>query len=186
MAEPYSRRMSRLAWLGERGRDGGVDTMPLPGRPVSLSMCGKHAIGPDPDAAIARCATASPDTPVTVVCLVEEHEIAERYPDYLTWLRQRCAEGTAVWRPIHDLHAPDLDDARTLLDDLVGRIDRGEHLLLHCAAGIGRTGTIAACVLVMLGMDTDEALTHVAAHRPMAGPEAGSQIGLLRMIAALR
>ena len=80
MAEPYSNCMSRLAWLGERGRDGGVDTMPLPGRTVGLSMCGKHAIGPDPAAAIARCSTASVDTPVTVVCLVEEHELADRYP----------------------------------------------------------------------------------------------------------
>jgi atypical dual specificity phosphatase len=89
-----------------------------------------------------------------------------------------------VWFPIHDLHAPSLERATPLLDDLVGRIARGEHLLLHCAAGIGRTGTIAACILVRLGMDVDAALTLLREVRPGAGPEVGAQLDLVTAAAA--
>ena len=87
-------------------------------------------------------------------------------------------------RAIHDLHAPGVDAAAGLLDDLVMRVRRGEHLLVHCAAGIGRAGTIAACVLVRLGMHVDAALAHVAAHRPMAGPQAPEQLELIEAVAA--
>ena len=44
-----------------------------------------------------------------------------------------------------------------------------------CRAGIGRTGTMTVCLLMMLGMEPQAALAHVAAHRPMAGPEVGAQ-----------
>ena len=168
-----------LGWLGARGRDGGIDRIPLPdGVPGGLSACGKHAIGPDHDAALARAGAT------TVVCLVEAYELEDRYPEYLAWLRSAAAAGTAVWFPIHDLHAPPLDRALELLAELRRRMDAGEHLLLHCAAGIGRTGTVAACLLIGMGMDAPAALAHVAAHRPMAGPEVGAQQDLVAAVAA--
>jgi len=167
-----------MTWLGARGRDGGVDTIPLPeGTPGGLSLCGKHAIGPDHAAALARCGAT------TVVCLVEEHELHDRYPHYVEWLRANRA-GAAVWFPIHDLHAPPLADVRHLLDDLLHRVRDGEHLLVHCGAGIGRAGTVATCLLIELGMGRDEALALVAASRPMAGPEVGAQRDLVDEIAA--
>jgi protein-tyrosine phosphatase len=89
-----------------------------------------------------------------------------------------------VWFPIHDLNAPTLEGATPLLDDLVARIERGEHLLMHCAAGIGRTGTIAACILVRLGMDIDAALALLREVRPGAGPEVGTQLDLVKAVAA--
>ena len=166
-----------LGWLGERGRDGGIDTLPLPIESGALSLCGKHVVGPDHFGALDRCGAT------TVVCLVEPHELQDRYPEYVAWLRNNHG-GSAVWFPIHDLHAPGVDAAAGLLDDLVVRVRRGEHLLVHCAAGIGRAGTIAACVLVRLGMDVDAALAHVAAHRPMAGPQAPEQLQLIEAVAA--
>ena len=166
-----------MKWLGPRGRDGGLDTIPLPpGCVGALSLCGKHAIGPDHAAAMARCEAT------TVVCLVEEHELDERYPEYVQWL-QRNDEGAAVWFPIHDLHAPSVPRARLLLDDLHARLGRGEHLLMHCGAGIGRAGTIATCLLIELGMERDAALALVAECRPMAGPEVGAQRDLVDEIA---
>lgn len=167
-----------LSWLGSRGRDGGIDTIPLPIPTGALSLCGKHAIGPSPLLAMDRCGATS------VVCLVEEHELADRYPEYLVWLRENDG-GAALWYPIHDLHAPDLARAEEMLSSLLPRLYSGEHLLVHCGAGIGRAGTIAACVLIALGMPAEEALLHVASHRPMAGPEVGAQRELVEMVDGL-
>lgn len=164
-------------WLGARGRDGGIDTLPLPVAVGGLSLCGKHAIGPDHRAAMERCGAT------TVVCLVEAFELVDRYPDYLDWLHAN-RNGAAVWFPIHDLHAPAAEAAEELLDEMVRRLEMGEHLLMHCAAGIGRTGTMAVCLLMRLGVPRDEALAHVAAHRPMAGPEVGAQLELVDALAA--
>lgn len=168
-----------LQWLGPRGRDGGIDTVPLPTTTGGLSLCGKHAIGPDWVAAMAQCGAT------TVVCLVEEHELLDRYPDYVQWLHDHRG-GRALWFPIHDLHAPAVEEAVVIVDHLRERLEQGEHLLVHCAAGIGRAGTLATCVLIALGMDADDALRHVAAHRPMAGPEAGAQRDLVAALAGRR
>lgn len=165
-----------LEWLGARGRDGGVDTIPLPRSCGGLSLCGKHAIGPDHHAVMARCGAT------TVVCLVEAHELDDRYPEYLDWVRANHGS-QVVWFPIHDLDAPPMDRALGLLADLVVRLERGEHLLVHCAAGIGRAGTVATCLLIELGMGHEAALAHVAAHRPLAGPEVGAQLDLVLALA---
>lgn len=154
-----------------------MDTVPLPpGSSGGLSLCGKHAVGPDHAAAMVRCGAT------TIVCLVEAHELDERYPEYLQWLRAN-QDGAALWFPIHDLHAPSLPRVRVLLDDLHARLDRGEHLLVHCGAGIGRAGTVATCLLIERGMQRDEALALVAQCRPMAGPEVGAQRDLVDEIA---
>ena len=166
-----------MEWLGPRGRDGGIDTVPLPGATGGLSLCGKHAIAPDVHAAMERCGAT------TVVCLVEEHEIVGHWPEYVEWLRANA--GTrAVWFPVHDLHAPAPDRAEPFLLELLARIDDGEHLLVHCAAGIGRTGTVAACLLVRMGMSVNDALLAIRTARPGAGPEAGVQMDLVSAVAA--
>jgi protein-tyrosine phosphatase len=166
-----------VEWLGERGRDGGVDTVPLPCAQGALSLCGKHAIAPDPQAAMARCGAT------TVVCLVELREVEAHWPMYAEWVRANDG-GTVVWFPIHDLHAPSLAHALEFLDDVGARLQRGEHVLMHCAAGIGRAGTMAACILVHLGTPVAESLSIVRAARPMAGPEVGPQLELVHAIAA--
>jgi len=88
-----------------------------------------------------------------------------------------------MWFPVHDLHAPPLDAARPFYGSLLDRLAGGERLIVHCAAGIGRAGTTAVAVLVLAGWELTDALAHVRAHRPMAGPEAGSQLELLRRLA---
>jgi len=140
-------------------------------------LCGKHAIAPDVEAVIATTGVT------TVVCLTERHELRDRYPNYVTWLDDNRGE-RALWFPIADLHAPAVEHVVTLLADVRGRLESGGTVLVHCAAGIGRAGTLATCLLITMGMNADEALAHVAVHRPMAGPEVGAQRALVDAIAA--
>ncbi|MCU0273687.1 MAG: hypothetical protein MUE34_10675, partial [Acidimicrobiales bacterium] len=141
-----------------------------------LWLCGKHLIGPDPEAAIARAGAT------TVVCLNQEPELGERYPDYVAWLRHHQPH-RAVWHPVPDLHAPSLEEMLGLLRGLRTRLDAGETLLAHCGAGIGRAGTLAACLLIAMGDSAERALEVVARSRPTAGPEAGAQRELVDAVA---
>jgi hypothetical protein len=140
--------------------DGGIHEIPLPpparGR---LWLCGKHAIGPDPEGLIARVDATG------VVCLTQEHELAERYPTYLAWLRSE-PPARVVWHPIPDMHAPTLEEFAPVLTGLVDRVVAGERLIVHCAGGVGRAGTV----------------DHVRRHRPAAGPEVGAQLELVRRL----
>lgn len=148
--------------------DGGIHEIPLDATVGRLWLCGKHHIGPDVEAVRSRHAIH------TVVCLVEEHELAGRYDGYLEWLRDHDGNG-AMWWPIHDLTYPDLDRAIPKVDRITSLVRDTGNVLVHCAAGIGRAGTTAVAVLMNLGMSVDEAIAHVRMHRPMAGPETGMQ-----------
>jgi len=148
--------------------DGGIHEIPLPISTARMWLCGKHFIGPRPDEVRAERNNA------TIVCLVHKHELIERYDSYIDWHLSNTG-GTALWNPIDDLSYPSITLIRPFLDDLTHRLHNSESLIIHCAAGIGRAGTTAIAVLMLLGMDMDDAKTHVRAHRPMAGPEAGSQ-----------
>jgi protein-tyrosine phosphatase len=167
-------------WASERSRNGGVDEIPLPvaadaNGPGRLWLCGKHFIGPDPEAALQRVGATG------VVCLNEAAELTDRYPDYVRWLGAN-QPARALWYPIPDLHAPPPEAAVGLLDELQTRLASGQSLLMHCGAGIGRAGTMAAGLLIALGVPLPEAVTHVRACRPMAGPEVGAQTELLQAL----
>ena len=164
-------------WPPERSRHGGADRIPLPVEHGALWICGKHFIGPDVDEALRTTGAT------VVVCLNEASELEHRYPAYVDWLR---ADPRAMWHPIPDFHAPDVDDAKTLLRQLRAHIEAGATVLVHCGAGIGRSGTIAAGILMTFGVALEDALATVAANRPMAGPEAGTQRELLAALSALR
>lgn len=167
-------------WPTGRSRDGGIDEIPLPRCDGRLWLCGKHVVGPDPEGTLARVGAG------VIVCLTQAAELNDRYPDYVSWLRTSVGDGRAMWFPIDDLHAPDVERAALFIDDVVARLDGGEALVMHCAAGIGRSGTMAVGVLLAMGMTLDDALAQVAAHRPMAGPEVGAQRKLVEALANRR
>ncbi len=161
-----------MAWLTERRRNGGIDEVPLPASAGRLFLCGKHFIGPDVEAALTR-AEAS-----VVVCLNKRYELEPRYPDYVAWLIDHAAT-RAIWEPIEDMHAPSVDEFGALVDRVRARLDAGDGVIVHCGAGIGRAGTLAAALLISFGAGHDDALAAVRAARPSAGPQTFVQDQLL-------
>ncbi|HVM53647.1 MAG TPA: hypothetical protein VM262_10665 [Acidimicrobiales bacterium] len=165
-----------MDWVRERSRNGGADPVPLPRVGGGLWLCGKHFVGPDVEEALRKTGAT------TAVCLNQRRELADRYPEYLEWLAAN-EPARAVWFPVPDLHAPTVEQALPFVEGLVTRVTAGEVLLLHCGAGIGRAGTLAAALLVRLGASLEEAVRAVASSRPMAGPEAGPQRDFLEAFA---
>jgi protein-tyrosine phosphatase len=50
------------------------------------------------------------------------------------------------------------------------RLDRGERVLVHCEHGIGRSATLALCVLVSRGMEPLDALELAKSRRSLVSP----------------
>lgn len=51
---------------------------------------------------------------------------------------------------------------------ILARLRKGERIMIHCLAGLGRTGTVAARILVELGAASRAAIDHVREARPGA------------------
>ena len=147
--------------------DGGIHEIPLPTLTGRMWLCGKHFIGPDPERVLLGVNADH------VVCLVHERELRNRYYGYISWLQ---STDRATWYPIFDLSSPPLAEILPLYQGVVERLNSGESVVVHCAAGIGRAGTLAVAVCQLAGMPLNEALAHVRKHRPGAGPEVGSQL----------
>ena len=138
----------------------------------ALFLCGKHAVGPDPEALLERVDGDA------VVCLNELHELRDRYPAYVQWLAAN-GKARAVHHPIPDFTAPPLDQLVALVEDVYLRLVAGERVVVTCGGGIGRAGTIGVAVLMRSGRARRDAIEIVRAHRPMAGPESGVQTTVL-------
>lgn len=154
-----------------------IDRIPLPGTEGALWLCGRDDIARDPDAALAYADGAS-----TAVCLLPVQELETRFPTYVEWLRANMP-GRALWFPIRDFRAESADATMPILQMIVDRLEAGEGVVMHCTHGQGRAGTMAVCVLMMLGASADEALETVAAHRFGAGPAGHTQWALVEGVA---
>lgn len=118
----------------------------------------------------------------TVLCLTPSEEIERRSPAYAAAIKGK----TLPWRqwifPIPDFDAP--DDQEAFLNQIhtaAEHLRQSGKLLIHCNAGIGRTGLMATCLLMALGVARQTALDMVRA----AGsrPEAPEQQALIRWVA---
>ena len=76
--------------------------------------------------------------------------------------------------PIREYDVPqDRDAFFTLADEVARSIRRGDRILVHCAAGRGRTGMFAICVMIALGLGRRQAERAVA--RAGSEPENADQ-----------
>jgi protein-tyrosine phosphatase len=78
--------------------------------------------------------------------------------------------------PIPDRQVPHSDEELTNeLQLLEIELDEGRNVVLHCRQGIGRTGLVAACLLLTKGMDTETAIARLSAARGVSIPETPEQ-----------
>jgi ADP-ribosyl-[dinitrogen reductase] hydrolase len=102
------------------------------------------------------------------VLLVEDHELEAarvgRIEDALE------AEGVHLVRfPIRDVDVTDdVARLRAVLRDIRSRLDAGERVVVACRGGLGRTGTVVACLLCGAGLDPDAAIAATRSARPGA------------------
>lgn len=71
-----------------------------------------------------------------------------------------------VWIPVEDFTAPTLQQMIEFVDVVSDSTANGDPVAVHCTAGLGRSGTMAAVYLVANGATADQAITRVRDLRP--------------------
>ncbi len=78
--------------------------------------------------------------------------------------------------PICDRQVPDSQTNFIRILDIVDReLAGGGNVVLHCRQGIGRTGLMAACLLVSTGLEPAAAIERLSAARGIPVPETAEQ-----------
>jgi protein-tyrosine phosphatase len=118
-----------------------------------------------------------------LVSLIEEFEMkAASIPNLRAAVKR--AGMTSLWFPIADVstpHAP--EDPIPLVREIHTRLAARETVVVHCMGGLGRAGTIAACVLAARGLEPGRAVEVVRAARPGA-LETAAQVAFVGRFAA--
>jgi len=89
-----------------------------------------------------------------------------------------CAAGGIDyrWLPIGDWGVPALrEDAVIVMRNVLGMLCEGRSVVLHCHQGIGRSGMIAAAVLIAGGLAADDAFGRLSSARGHTVPETPEQ-----------
>lgn len=138
------------------------------GRLLLSAMPGRF----DPLADFLAAATAAGVS--QVACLAEAGEIARKAQAYAAARAGAALPFAVIDHPVPDFGAPAEAAAfDAFITGLSGALRNGETVVIHCAAGIGRTGMAAQRVLRALGLAPDEAAARVRAAG--AQPETAAQ-----------
>jgi protein-tyrosine phosphatase len=103
----------------------------------------------------SECKKAISDAQVElIICLAPLDEIETKSPKYFYAIESADLPCERKTFEVPDFGIPQngagfVDLAR----DVASRLRSGSNILVHCAGGIGRTGTFAVCVLLWLGLD---------------------------------
>jgi protein-tyrosine phosphatase len=95
-----------------------------------------------------------------LVSLMERDEYSDlQIPELFQKAEEQGME--VLYLPIPDYgvpNAPEDDNYRPFIEDIASRIEGGETVIVHCRGGLGRSGMVAASVLVALGHSAEDAL----------------------------
>lgn len=103
-----------------------------------------------------------------VVSLIEAHEFGlldvAALPDEvelrgMRWLHLPITDRQPPGELFHNLWP-------SAVAELMNVLQGGRRVFLHCMGGLGRTGTVAACLLIESGMGAEEAIAAVRMSRP--------------------
>jgi protein-tyrosine phosphatase len=146
----------------------GSTAQPVSGRLATMA----HPAGGDRlDTEMAALRTAGVDVLVSLQTATEQAEIG------LTGEAAAAARAGIEFRhlPITDMGVPDVATIASAISAMSDDLASGRHVVIHCWAGIGRSSTIAAAVLIQFGATAAEACATVSAARGMRVPETLTQ-----------
>lgn len=111
----------------------------------------------------------------TVFSLLTPEE--ERDLDIAAEANTAKAHGMKFWSfPILDRQVPHSESRLSqALRKLDTELEAGRNVVLHCRQGVGRTGLVAACLLVTNGIGPEEAVQRLSAARGVPVPETTEQ-----------
>ena len=166
----------RLTWIPE---------LAAPGRLAVCRAPGSEPPTPDSTGTLAAELAAVRGQGIDhVVCLLEDEEFTWFHHDMTAagYVAAVASAGLTLRRaPVEDYTAPPADLLAELVEDICARLAAGEGVLVHCMAGRGRAGTVAAAVLIAEGMKPAEAVTLVRWVRPGAIQSADQEALLLSL-----
>ena len=95
-----------------------------------------------------------------IICLTDKPEIESKSPLYSPFVEAGNLEGILIlYSPVEDFGVPTDDDSiaryKASIEQAVNYLKTG-NILIHCGAGIGRTGTFAVVLLQRLGYTFEE------------------------------
>jgi protein-tyrosine phosphatase len=170
----------RIDWLPREdlrdGRPGRLGLTVLPGKRGASERYPGRVYRADLDADLAALGAAGV---VRLVLLVDDAELA-RWSDPA--IVDRAAEGGIEIdrHPMADGAAPrDAEAMDRLLRSISDARGHGD-VAIACMGGVGRSGTVAACVLVAAGWEPDAAIGRVREVRHPTAVETGDQMAFVR------
>ncbi|MDZ8119432.1 protein-tyrosine phosphatase family protein [Pontiella agarivorans] len=118
----------------------------LPGALYLHSMPGKK----EP---LAECFQALEKASVDyIVCLNPMEEIQAKSPDYAEAVKNNTLPCGFIHFPIGNGGVP--EDTKAFLNlarETAEQLKNGSSFMIHCKGGVGRTGTLASCIVAALG-----------------------------------
>jgi protein-tyrosine phosphatase len=103
-----------------------------------------------------------------LITLLEQHEFQDlRMFDFIERLKQYDIDH--IWFPIPDTSVPrNIPRFANLVTRIIDALSNGQTVVVHCMAGLGRSGLVAASCLTALGFTPAHAIAVVRSVRPGA------------------